>query len=128
VPFKSIKELPGRIGEDYVDKFSQFSKATRSEVGKAVGEAVDLGKTATKELGKDAGTRVGRLIEGMTEWGHIMKATSRCGLGKTATNSLTMALDKFQDYFKDRFASGPESNTRKFDMEAALAEYEKYKP
>jgi hypothetical protein len=67
VPFKSIKELPGRIGEDYVDKFSQFSKATRSEVGKAVGEAVDLGKTATKELGKDAGTRVGRLIEGMTD-------------------------------------------------------------
>jgi [NiFe] hydrogenase diaphorase moiety large subunit len=57
-----------------------------------------------------------------------MKANSRCGLGKTATNSLTMALDKFQDYFKDRFASGPESNTRKFDMEAALAEYEKYKP
>ena len=67
VPFKSIKELPGRIGEDYVDKFSQFSKTTRSEVGKAVGEAVDLGKTATKELGKDAGTRVGRLIEGMTD-------------------------------------------------------------
>jgi len=67
VPFKSIKELPGRIGEDYVDKFSQFSKATRSEVSKAVGEAVDLGKTATKELGKDAGTRVGRLIEGMTD-------------------------------------------------------------
>lgn len=67
VPFKSIKELPGRIGEDYVDKFSQFSKATRSEVGKAVGEAVGLGKAATKELGKDAGTRVGRLIEGMTD-------------------------------------------------------------
>ncbi|HBK88276.1 MAG: NAD(P)H-dependent oxidoreductase subunit E [Cyclobacteriaceae bacterium] len=67
-------------------------------------------------------------LRDLTEWGHIMKATSRCGLGKTATNSLTMALDKFQDYFKDRFASGPESNTRKFDMEAALAEYEKYKP
>lgn len=67
VPFKSIKELPGRIGEDYVDKFSQFTKATRSEVGKAADEAIQLGKTATKELGKDAGTRVGRLIEGMTD-------------------------------------------------------------
>src|SRR3989344_5777405 len=67
VPFKSIKELPGRIGEDYVDKFSQFTKATRSEVGKAADEAIELGKTATKELGKDAGTRVGRLIEGMTD-------------------------------------------------------------
>ena len=67
VPFKSIKELPGRIGEDYVDKFSQFSKATRSEVSKAVEEATTLGKSAQKELGKDAGTRVGRLIEGMAE-------------------------------------------------------------
>ena len=67
VPFKSIKELPGRIGEDYVDKFSQFTKATRSEVGKAADEAIDLGKKATKEIGKDAGTRVGRLIEGMTD-------------------------------------------------------------
>ncbi len=67
VPFKSIKELPGRIGEDYVDKFSQFSKATRSEVSKAAEEATKLGKSAQKELGKDAGTRVGRLIEGMTD-------------------------------------------------------------
>ncbi len=64
----------------------------------------------------------------LTQWGHIMKATSRCGLGKTATNSLMMALDKFHDYFEERFADTAESNTRKFDMEAALAEYEKYKP
>ena len=81
VPFKSIKELPGRIGEDYVDKFSQFSKATRSEVSKAVGEAVDLGKTATKELGKDAGTRVGRLIEGMTD----IPAKTAAGVEQVAT-------------------------------------------
>lgn len=81
VPFKSIKELPGRIGEDYVDKFSQFSKATRSEVSKAVGEAVDLGKTATKELGKDAGTRVGRLIEGMTD----IPAKTATGVEQVAT-------------------------------------------
>ena len=67
VPFKSIKGLPGQLGQEYVDKFSQFSKATRSEVGKAADEAIQLGKTATKELGKDAGTRVGRLIEGMTD-------------------------------------------------------------
>ena len=48
VPFKSIKELPGRIGEDYVDKFSQFSKATRSEVSKAAEEATKLGKSAQR--------------------------------------------------------------------------------
>src|SRR3989339_1920952 len=81
VPFKSIKELPGRIGEDYVDKFSQFTKATRSEVGKAADEAIELGKTATKELGKDAGTRVGRMIEGMTE----IPAKVATGVEKTAT-------------------------------------------
>ena len=81
VPFKSIKELPGRIGEDYVDKFSQFTKATRSEVGKAADEAIELGKTATKELGKDAGTRVGRMIEGMTE----IPAKAATGVEKTAT-------------------------------------------
>ncbi len=28
-----------------------------------------------------------------------MKATSRCGLGKTASNSIIQALDKFNDYF-----------------------------
>jgi hypothetical protein len=81
VPFKSIKELPGRIGEDYVDKFSQFSKATRSEVSKAVEEATTLGKSAQKELGKDAGTRVGRLIEGMAE----IPAKVADGVEKTAT-------------------------------------------
>ena len=67
VPFKSIKNLPGRIGEEYVDKFSQFNKATRSEVGKAVEEASTLGNTARKELGKESGTMVGRMIEGMAE-------------------------------------------------------------
>jgi [NiFe] hydrogenase diaphorase moiety large subunit len=67
-------------------------------------------------------------LKELANWGHIMKATSRCGLGKTATNSLHMALYKFHDYFAARFANGAESNTRKFDMPAALAEYEKYKP
>ena len=81
VPFKSIKDLPGRIGEEYVDKFSQFSKATRSEVGKAVEEATALGKSAQKELGKDAGTRVGRMIEGMSE----IPAKVADGVEKTAT-------------------------------------------
>jgi len=81
VPFKSIKNLPGRIGEEYVDKFSQFTKSTRSEVGKAVEEATTLGKSAQKEIGKDAGTRVGRMIEGMAE----IPAKVADGVEKTAT-------------------------------------------
>ncbi len=65
VPFKSIKDLPGNIGEQYVDKFSSFSKSTRHEVSKAVEEAAALGKTARTALGREAGTVVGRTIEGM---------------------------------------------------------------
>ena len=65
VPFKTIKEMPGGIGQDYLDKFTAFSKGTRDEVSKAVGEAAALGKTATKEIGKDAGSFVGKTIEGM---------------------------------------------------------------
>jgi len=63
VPFKEIKDLPGGIGEQYVDKFSKFSKATRYEVGKAVDEVSALGKTARKELGDKAGIEIGRTLE-----------------------------------------------------------------
>lgn len=63
-PFKSIQDLPGGIGKEYVDKFSQFSKGTRFEVGKAVEEASAIGKTARKELGNDSGTVLSRLLEG----------------------------------------------------------------
>lgn len=63
VPFKSIKELPGGIGQEYIDKFSAFTKGTRDQVSKAVQEASTLGKTATKEIGKDAGVTVGKLLE-----------------------------------------------------------------
>ena len=65
VPFKSIKELPGGIGQEYLDKFTAFTKGTRAEVSKAVGEAATLGKVAKGELGKDAGTLIGQTIEGM---------------------------------------------------------------
>ncbi len=63
VPFKSIKELPGGVGQEYLDKFSAFSKGTRDQVSKAVQEAVDLGKTAKKEIGSKAGIEIGKLLE-----------------------------------------------------------------
>src|ERR1019366_8598363 len=34
-------------------------------------------------------------LKDLKNWGTLMKNTSRCGLGKTATNSLSMALIKF---------------------------------
>ncbi len=65
VPFKSIKDLPGGIGQEYLDKFSSFTKGTRDQVSKAVEEAAALGKTAKQELGKGAGSFVGKTIEEM---------------------------------------------------------------
>lgn len=63
VPFKSIKDLPGGIGEQYVNKFSEFTKGTRDEASKALQEAIDLGKNAKKEIGDNAGTMVSKLLE-----------------------------------------------------------------
>jgi hypothetical protein len=63
VPFKAIKEMPGGIGQDYLDRFTAFSKGTRAEVSKAVEEAATLGKTAKKELGNTAGIEIGKLLE-----------------------------------------------------------------
>jgi [NiFe] hydrogenase diaphorase moiety large subunit len=64
----------------------------------------------------------------LRNWGTIMKTTSRCGLGKTACNSIIQSLDKFSDYFSARFANTDNSIYRKFDMHSAVAEYERYKP
>jgi len=67
-------------------------------------------------------------LKELQQWGTIMKATSRCGLGKTATNSIVQALDKFQDYFQARFTQQGGSAYRNFDLDAAVADYERYKP
>lgn len=67
-------------------------------------------------------------LKELKNWGTIMKATSRCGLGKTASNSVIQSLDKFNDYFSARFAATDNSTYRKFDHHAAVEEYERYKP
>ena len=67
-------------------------------------------------------------LKELKSWGTIMKATSRCGLGKTASNSVIQSFDKFNDYFSARFASTDNSTYRKFDHHAAVEEYERYKP
>jgi [NiFe] hydrogenase diaphorase moiety large subunit len=66
-------------------------------------------------------------LKELREWGIIMKNASRCGLGKTATNSLIQAVDKFHDYFENRLDKNFDGLNLEFDMEAATAEYEKYK-
>jgi [NiFe] hydrogenase diaphorase moiety large subunit len=60
------------------------------------------------------------------EWGNIMKITSRCGLGKMATNTLLMALDKFPKYFDSKVDHHKEGLNKEFDIESSVAEYEKF--
>jgi [NiFe] hydrogenase diaphorase moiety large subunit len=64
----------------------------------------------------------------LRNWGTIMKATSRCGLGKTASNSIIQSLDNFSDYFDSRFGNADNGTYRKFDHQAAVEQYERYKP
>ncbi len=67
-------------------------------------------------------------LEDLKNWGLIMKNTSRCGLGKTATNSLIYAMEKFRDYFNGKLDKEYNGLNLKFDMEAATGAYEQYKP
>jgi len=66
-------------------------------------------------------------LEELKSWGTIMKNTSRCGLGKTATNSLIFSMDKFGDYFRSKLDKDYNGLNLKFDMEEATEAYEKYK-
>jgi len=65
-------------------------------------------------------------IEDMRNWGRIMSVTSRCGLGKAATNTLVSALDLFPEYFEKNLDVSGGVNIS-FDIEAATTEYEKFK-
>jgi [NiFe] hydrogenase diaphorase moiety large subunit len=65
-------------------------------------------------------------LEDMRDWGSIMKKTSRCGLGKTATNTLLSALNNFPEYFEERLDVSGGVNIG-FDVESAIKAYEKFK-
>jgi [NiFe] hydrogenase diaphorase moiety large subunit len=66
-------------------------------------------------------------LKELKNWGIIMKNTSRCGLGKTATNTIIAAMDKFHDYFVSKLDKHFDGLNLEFDMDAATKEYEKYK-
>jgi [NiFe] hydrogenase diaphorase moiety large subunit len=67
-------------------------------------------------------------LKELQNWSNIMKTSSRCGLGKTASNAILHSLEKFSDYFHARFAQADNSVYRKFDHLSAIADYERYKP
>ena len=63
-------------------------------------------------------------FEDIRQWGRIMQTASRCGLGKTASNTLIKALDTFPEYFEVRQGDGL---NMKFDLTKATEDYEKFK-
>ena len=66
-------------------------------------------------------------IDDMISWGHIIKSSSRCGLGKTSCNSLVMAMQKFGDYFDKMIDKKEDSLIVSFNIDEAVADYEQYK-
>jgi [NiFe] hydrogenase diaphorase moiety large subunit len=66
-------------------------------------------------------------LKELKEWGVIMKNTSRCGLGKTATNNIIAAMDKFRDYFSGKMDKTFDGLNLEFDVEKAVEDYEKYR-
>ena len=63
-------------------------------------------------------------FEDIRQWARIMQTASRCGLGKTASNTLVKALDTFPEYFEVKQGDGL---NMKFDLTKATEAYEKFK-
>lgn len=63
-------------------------------------------------------------LQEIKDWGNIMKLTSRCGLGKTASNSLTTSIDKFKDYYNLKVLNENENQNVEFDMENAIQDFD----
>ncbi|NND32614.1 MAG: NADP oxidoreductase, partial [Saprospiraceae bacterium] len=65
--------------------------------------------------------------EEIKQWGKIMQMTSRCGLGQAATQTLSMAIDKFPEFFAQKVDQKGEGMNKKFNIERALQPYERFK-
>ena len=65
-------------------------------------------------------------IEEIRSWGEIMKLTCRCGLGKTAPNSLIAAQEKFPEYFDSIVNRDPERFSKGFRLKDAVREYDRF--
>jgi [NiFe] hydrogenase diaphorase moiety large subunit len=61
-------------------------------------------------------------IDEINEWSHIIKKSSRCGLGKTSTNCLLTALLKFPEEFKKCLRAESDFN-HSFNIDNAVANY-----
>jgi len=62
-------------------------------------------------------------LEEIKEWSHIIKQTSRCGLGKTSTNCLLTAMLKFPEEFEKYIKEDSDFN-RSFNIKTAVENYD----
>jgi [NiFe] hydrogenase diaphorase moiety large subunit len=56
------------------------------------------------------------------QWSKLMKQASRCGLGKTASNPISYALEKFPDYFNE-LVNRKSQACGGVDIERAVSDY-----
>jgi len=63
-------------------------------------------------------------LEDIKEWSHIIKTTSRCGLGQMSSNSLNDAILKFPEIFERSLSDNTDFN-KAFSIEEATADYDK---
>jgi len=62
-------------------------------------------------------------VDEIKDWSQIIKQSSRCGLGKTATNCLLTAILKFPEEFNERLQAESDFNPA-FDIKKAVDNYE----
>jgi [NiFe] hydrogenase diaphorase moiety large subunit len=62
-------------------------------------------------------------LKEIKEWSHIIKQTSRCGLGKTSTNCLLTAMLKFPQEFEKYLKEDSDFN-RSFNIDTAVENYD----
>ncbi|MGI9249312.1 MAG: NADH-ubiquinone oxidoreductase-F iron-sulfur binding region domain-containing protein, partial [Woeseiaceae bacterium] len=65
-------------------------------------------------------------LEEVHSWGEIMKLTCRCGLGRTAPNSLLSAQEKFPEYFENIVKRDAERLSKGFSLKDAVREYDRF--
>ena len=61
--------------------------------------------------------------EDIKSWSHIIKTTSRCGLGQMSSNSLNDAMIKFPEVFEQSLLENTDFN-QSFNLEDAVKEYD----
>jgi len=60
-------------------------------------------------------------VEELKNWSKIIIDASRCGLGKTSTNSILDAMDKFKDEIEEKIV--PLELEKEFNLEESINDY-----